>query len=586
MGTRAYKYVIRAPVSNRELIVEQMKAAHHYRNKLVEIERMRRQAQRALLSSATPVAEAEASLASILHDLEEAVKEIKAYKQNKRAGKVPEELRTKVSMLRVRRRDALVAHRQARLASKETQKTEAMTVDALAADQRKAARASCGVYWGTYLLVESADQQARKDTPLYDGGEPSDPRFTPWTGEGQIGVQLQHGMSVGELYEPNTLVQLIPHERITVKGPATSKRAARRQYCHLRMRIQSNEARDPIWAEWPMVMHRPLPPDGRVKRVIVQRRRVGAHEEWSVVFSCEADYRRIDNARDGVVGLDIGWRMRPDGQIRVGAWAGSDGQRGEVLLPPRLITAMSKPDELRSVRDKAFDRARAELKQWIQQAPYVPTWMRERAQWVDRWKSPGRLAGIVRTWAGLRFEGDREIYDRMEAWRYHDFHLWNWECHQRETSKRWLKDFYRVVARDLARRYERLVIEEFDLRPLARRPMVEDHDPTHRLTNATRHLVAPSMLRECAMQAFSTVEQVDATNTTRACRHCGTINSWNAAEEVTHQCVSCGAVWDQDDNAADNIRMRSGTGKVVGGERPTERGGSWARRKAAAKNAA
>ena len=60
------------------------------------------------------------------------------------------------------------------------------------------ARAHCGVYWGTYLLVEAA-HDASREMPLYDGVEPNDPRFSKWNGEGRIGVQVQQGADANDL---------------------------------------------------------------------------------------------------------------------------------------------------------------------------------------------------------------------------------------------------------------------------------------------------------------------------------------------------------------------------------------------------
>ncbi len=49
------------------------------------------------------------------------------------------------------------------------------------------------------------------------------------------------------------------------------------------------------------------------------------------------------------------------------------------------------------------------------------------------------------------------------------------------------------------------------------------------------------------------VERVPAQHTTTTCHACGTVNEFNAAQNLEHTCSSCGTLWDQDGNAADNI---------------------------------
>lgn len=68
-------------------------------------------------------------------------------------------------------------------------------VNNLAAELRRSARKHCGVYWGTYLLLEAAVDAASKQ-PLWEGGKTNDPRFYRWDGTAAWGVQLQGGMSV------------------------------------------------------------------------------------------------------------------------------------------------------------------------------------------------------------------------------------------------------------------------------------------------------------------------------------------------------------------------------------------------------
>lgn len=123
---RVYKYGCLAPTTNKHLVFEQMRRAHRYRNFLTEIERERRIAVRAVIGD----------------------------------GKdSPEE--------RKRKKPILTA------------------IDERALLLRKGARATCGTFWGTYQLMEEADDRSRKALGIFD-----DPRFIRWTGDGVVSVQL------------------------------------------------------------------------------------------------------------------------------------------------------------------------------------------------------------------------------------------------------------------------------------------------------------------------------------------------------------------------------------------------------------
>jgi len=62
-------------------------------------------------------------------------------------------------------------------------------------NQKKHMRANNGIFWGTYLKVEAAWEQACKDSAKYQAA----PDFRHWTGNGVLAVQLQDpGITVDE----------------------------------------------------------------------------------------------------------------------------------------------------------------------------------------------------------------------------------------------------------------------------------------------------------------------------------------------------------------------------------------------------
>ena len=553
-----YRFGLLPPTQNGELARSQMRAGHVYRNRLTEIERKRRDAHRAVLAAhgnipaaflaaeAATAAEVTASLA------------IRAARAESRCKSETDTLQRDHRAAKTARREAVRTLREMRAVSR-TDPVVAAAIDRVnlaAAEERREARGTCGVYWGTYLLAEDAAQAAMK-APMYDGAEKNDPRFLRWTGEGSIGVQLQNGLVAKDAFAADTRLQIDPvndgawhHE---VRG--IRKRLSRTK---LRVRI-SSDGRAPVWGEWPMIMHREIPEGAVIKRVTVSLTKRGPREEWAAQMTMEIPTvaRRARPSGEGAVAIDLGWRVVDEVDLRVASWASTDGVRGEIRLGAGDLASLTKADSLRAIRDRAFDAARATLAAWIAAPPVeMPAWLPEATAHLGQWKSPARLAGLTLRWKTERFAGDGSAYDPLEAWRYQDNHLWRWESSQRIKSLRRRREVYRVAAATLARQYKTVVLEKFDLRRVAEQAPIEDTSPDNKTARGNRQLAAVSELKNALVNAFAEVAYVDAMFSTKTCSACGSVETFDAAEHLRHSCGACGVRWDQDENAALNLLER------------------------------
>ncbi len=194
MATIVYKYGLLPPHENPDLVHSQMRAAHAYRNDLVFIERQRRAALRDILSAHGDIASLEAAAKAADEACAAAARDAAAARSAARSRKAPPELTTALAQAREARKDAVGQLTAARALARAATEPQVALLNERAADLRRGARALTGAFWGTYLLVEQADDQSRK-MPLYEFGEPNDPRFVRWTGEGFVGVQLQGGLT-------------------------------------------------------------------------------------------------------------------------------------------------------------------------------------------------------------------------------------------------------------------------------------------------------------------------------------------------------------------------------------------------------
>jgi len=568
--TLVYRYGLLAP-DEKPMVVEMMHAAHQYKNNLIAIERARRTVVRDACTVGDAAALAEAHAAA-LAEVERLVAEVKRARSAARARVETSEIKAQLRMARAKCADAARLVREARARMRAdagvAQATEA--ANERASILRKAYRADCGVYWGTYLLVEAAVLQAGK-APLFQDGQPSDPHFVPWRGEGQVSVQIGHGMTVAQLLSGEDT-----RARITgVDGAAwyAPRRCQRRQKVVLWLRVTSGgpSGREPVWVRFPMLMHRPLPQDASIKVVTVNRRFRGPREVWSVDITLQTHLDRSEGATEDAVAVDIGWRTVPgaDGaqELLVATWVGTDGRTGEQRLTAHQLGGFAKVAELASLRDRLFNEMRdmlaLALKEQAAAAPttrWAPDWM--LAERPSDWRSPGRASRFLTRWQearGLptdagRLEGGDTLYDLLLSWHHQDHHLWAWESGQRGHSIGNRRETYRILGAQLARRYKEVAFADTDLRPLARRASTAA--PADVAQNETarghRHLASPGDLRATVAYAFTArnghAREVPALDQSRTCSACGALS--DASEDPTFRCSACGHTEGRDLNTA------------------------------------
>jgi hypothetical protein len=560
------RYGLRPPGLSADIVRDQLWRAHRYYNDLIEHYRVMRTALRAIDTRAGILAgyyatalEADAEVVRLVQELRD------ARKKNGQPPAIPAAIATirdALSAARRGRADALKHWSDARkAAAKEPAVIEAkdkIQEEWLAS--RRRLRAESGLCHGTYTLAEDSAQQAHGTCYLWDGVQPTDPRFRRWTGEGSVSVQVVGGISVDDLHDENygrRQVRIAPGGSWLDNRDPNSRRSQIRKRMTLRLRVGTVEGgRDPIWAEWPMIVHRPLPPGAVVKRVTVMMRKHGPREEWVALLTVQTapPVAKVDGP---AVGIDIGWRLRPDGSIRYAYTEDSAGVTREHYMPAHILDGIRKADELRSVRDQHLDDLRPWLAGWI--CEYGSEALRERAPNVGQWKSPARFVALAWWWRGNRFDGDAETFKVLEKWRYRDYHLWQYEANQRTGALRNRREEFRILAARLADHYATAVVEKFDLRKMAQLPDLLDDGSDNPNARSNRHRVAVSTFRDAVKNAFAArggkVVEIPAELTTMTCAECGAVEEFDAAANLQWMCAN-GHTWDQDANAARNILAR------------------------------
>jgi hypothetical protein len=494
---RVYKYGLLPPSQGGETVAEQMRAAHRYQNQLIEIERTRRATIRAVLGGHDTVSPLEAQVATLTEALTATREAIRASRSEHRTRAIPAALAEEATRLKAERTAARAALRQAKRALRLDPTIQAAIAEATrtAAAQRRAARAACGVYWGSYLTIERAVDATRT--------APVDPHFRRWTGEGSVAVQLQHGLDVDAvLAAADTRLQIDLRPQPVPKRPRRDGQPRThhgRPLPRVRVRIGS-EGRRPVWAEWPLVYHRPLPPNGRVLWAQVHRRRVASREVWDLCVTVEESTPETP-AGDRVVAVDLGWRRTDAESLRAGRWTNGI-EAADILLDVRHRTTLRKVEDLRSIRDQQQNEIHLALVEWRAAQDILSPELSDRLLHLPQWKSPARFAALAHWWRDHRQPGDETIYPALEAWRQRDKHLWWWEAHARRRALLRRREQYRRLAADLAARHDVLVIERLNLSELARIPAPDETRESHPRARSQRVETAPSELRLALVQAF------------------------------------------------------------------------------------
>lgn len=658
LPVRVYTYGCLPPSENRELVDKQIFLARLYRNRLINIELDRRNRYREITGAHQDLSGVTAEILEVGARLEEVRTVIKMARKSSRSRvqqpNAAEQAKLLVQTLKELRKKAAEI--------RSALKNDPVLVAAIEASEEQAhedvrqARAKCGVYWGSYLLVEAAIEAARKSR--------SDPKFGRWDGNGRVGVQIQGGASTADVMSGKCELLRIDALHEDHWKTRSGRRASK---THVHMRVGSDHKRRAIWAKFPMILHRPLPADATIKGAVVVRRRVARNDryELQIVFEAASVAREYMPESAPVAAINLGWRVRPEG-LRVAMVVDELGETREFILPQVILDRLDHADSLRAIRDRYLDSFRPAAIAAVHSIPELPEWMAADVKTMHLWKSADRYAKFVSRWAeesGLpevarydrisreqinnvpyepatltaeevkaarkrvgpllgklsrkerreatgvqqistyysklapashplaplwnevtgnllseipkvqrwdntnqrrdyfidvnvvHIEPEQEALVLADAWRRQDLHLLQWETHERTRALGHRRELYRIFASQLSKKYSMVVLDEFDLRKVAKLAEPEGDNDLSAPVRKNRQRAATSSLRiEIGARCRTAAEP--AMYNTLFCNCCGSLQKFDAAVHLTHTCTECNETWDQDVNAAKNLLLR------------------------------
>lgn len=587
MTVRVYQFRLDPPTQGEREVRMQLASAHRYRNDLVAIERGRRAALRAV-HDVPEVLEAEAVLRDATRSTRRAaVKALwdarrQAEKRASTADETAPDLAAALAAVAALPADCKPAIRSAaRRALKVARAAagdELARISLLDEEIRRGARELATCHWGTYLSVEASADQARK-APLYadDHRTPAEPRFLRgganryvpeddarsvwWCRPSQVGMHVQGRVcrTSDALSGRDAWVRLEDVEPIDrPKAHQQVRRAT------LALRIDRD-----TWARWPIRIHRELPDAAHWSWVRVScRPQQGAfgRERWSVEITLDDPARpaRELSASQlrGALAVELCWSPPgDDGSMLVGRWLDSDGQRGELRLPRKLVRGLGEvPAGIQSVRDLVLNEMRPKLARALRECGEpLPAWLSRACATLNLWQKPGRFHDLVRMWRSARCDAARGAYEILDAWAERDTHLDDYEDGTRARSLRWRREIYRTQAAAWARVYESVIVPDRDLSREAR----------YGTESELRFLASPQELRDCLRRACG------AEDAPWRGPH-GVIDDGEEDSDVPEWLEMAVGRWRERSRDEQTPVDARDAGKASGNERV--RGGAWARR--------
>ncbi len=434
---KVYKYGLLPPIKNQTLVFEQLNKAYQYKKQLIDLVNQ----EKALLKKEEDniFQRLNPALISKKETTQQTVEELLALmKQQRSKNRSKQDNIELKQQFKIAKENAKQAKKDyftelSRIKTLEEVKTSKEKIKTNFKQLHKEARKKCGVYWGTYLLIEEAVEQSKKTSFKKDFifyGRRDNERLGNQiqTSKDDSGSKIMGMLSSHLFNEKNSQIYIEPVADTAWIGVYRKDRR-RTAKTILHWRIASDEKLKPIWAEFPMIMHRPLPKDSKIKSATISRRFYGPHQEWTLEITIDDNLSPTKELGNGVVALDIGWRKLND-KIRVATLYDGEFHKELVISTYQL----DKANELKSLRDDLFNQVKNQITEWNKEK--FPEWILKELEFVSKWKSQARLVRLVKNWKKERWQDDNIYFELVEAWRYKDQHLWQWECGSRRSGLR------------------------------------------------------------------------------------------------------------------------------------------------------
>lgn len=272
---------------------------------------------------------------------------------------------------------------------------------------------------------------------------------TRWDGQGTIYVQVQKGVRA-EDYLSIDMAPISGSRRGKCRGVITARVGT----------AIVGRRRVGVSAEFEAIIHRPLPEGATITEYKILRRRRRTRMEWFIVIACKIPRPVVVDKHKNTAVVHLGWR-RQSGSILAATWLGSDGETGRLILPANkaghtTADRLAKAESIQSFRDQNQDEMKALLK--AVPAEQWPDGFEKLRTHIHVTRAPQKYMRLFFAW---KKKGD--VPEFLRTWVCRDRHLWEYTTGLRERAIAHRVDAYRVFAKTLARKYSAVVLEDSKL---------------------------------------------------------------------------------------------------------------------------
>lgn len=414
-------------------------------------------------------------------------------------------------------------------------------------------RKESGLYWGNYNQVVDRFELTRISCFKKPGAKIRRKESTQDYGD--LTVQIQRTKS-GLGADPQELMngtfkplQIDPVDPVSFTLPRAARTRACKTTLHIRVDAAGHVVSCPVW------FHRPLPEDCRIKKAQITWKREGEKVVGRLCLTLSKEKAEVLHPGVSAVGIDVGWRKMKDGSLLVATTADTQGKFRRYFLDAKWMKGMDQVYRLSSHIDEGL----AEVGQFIfdNKEKLSSKLVKPAKNWIpgkgSRFIDASALHDAVRD---LNWEVPQEVKHWYDRYR----HLLLWRDNLRLKLVRRRKEQYRLIALELAQKYSVIGLEEMDLSKMARTKKRGDHSDNELFQaareNRTRAglYVFRSELENQIKKLGSQLVKVESPYTTMYCKKCLEITKQEDRSQRFWNCEHCGKEWDQDENAAENIR--------------------------------
>jgi hypothetical protein len=438
--------------------------------------------------------------------------------------------------------------RQLAIAQQSATRRMAVELRVLEASRReevKIARQNSGLWWSNYNAIVRSFERAR--STAIRGGNTM--RRRSGDDNGRITNTLQGGANVEAIYDGSLSQVMVrpPSPRAWSAESRGERRRLQRTTLSATVFVRDGERRTVIW---PMIMHRPIPPDCRVKELIITRRRRNGRWLWAASFICTRPAVTPSPALVNTkrIGVDIGWRRVSEG-LRVATVLASGDEPHFVILPEDLLKSFSLIDQLQE-RVRASTLEGLDLIQNADAQAYAQPFQGLLREYQC---IPEKRAMHLRKFSESSFFLEQEmglIDKNIIAWRKNFKLLTNWLANQQRKVIARRNHFYRSKMINVLEGASEVVVNDVKFGEIAARK--------HSLTgeaffpnrvNYYRNIAAPSELigalkLQAAKRGIGIVKR-EAEVPVR-CPECGSASRRTRADALPQICANCETSFDQD----------------------------------------